>query len=1237
MTNKISETIKNLRKTAKLSQVKLAEKLNVHAQTISKWERGISEPDISQMSELSAALNISLEKLFGCEEGEHTFTGDFSAEKLGEYISFLRTQINESQQQLAEVCSSSADAVSRWERGVTCPDVNSLIILAEHFNTPISKLYYAVSDEVITPRVIKGSKNRKTIIGLSSALAVATAAAATILTVFLIKQPNAEQPVPVTITVDGIEQTVNQNDWFMPQAGNRTGYDFIGWRDANGTDIAVPHKVTEEIELYSVYAPHEYTVNYWLNGGSFQESVSNIFTLESGDLDLPIPKKEGAVFGGWYLVPDYSEDAVTQITCEAENVHLYAKWDNIFYTVTVDGAEQSIAQGEWFTPQAENRTGYDFIGWHDADGNSVTAPYKVIEDCTFISVFSPHEYEIEYWLNGGVFGTAEVQTSFTVESGVVELSVPDKNGAAFEGWFLTDDYSGDAVMQIACEAKNVLLYAKWSDQTYTVRYKLNGGILYESNPESVTIADEVVLNNPLREGYRFLGWYDAQEGGNRVTAVGGGNAKNLTCYAQWQKSEAIFTIDYVLNGGTQGIGNPDRVKVGEMIVLSEPTKHGHAFIGWNLSADGKGEFVTKVYGEDENITLYAIFEPKQYLIRYIYEGMYLTEEVNPNYIIYEEDLHIALIPVYRYGYDFLGWFDHEESGSLIEIIDSENVTEIPTLYAHFSIYTYQIKLDGNGGSFATPEGVREAYCYTLPFNGSLTLPEGYREGYDFLGWKDSAGNSVEKLNIQNIANMTLTAFWLEQNKQYSITLEPNGGTVDGGNIRKVDNGDTIILPVPERNGYLFLGWNDKADESGEFHNLTKSDWQDDITLYAVWQEIKTNGSSEFFEYTKGAESVTITKYLGESGENINVVYPALIEGLPVKAIEGKLNRHNSTSTSLRNTFRSVTIPEGVEEIGKNVFFALDILQPIVIPASVLEIDENCFRGTCAEIYFAEGNSIEKINKNVFNEANIANVMTLPATVKTIEQNAFYAAKMGGLVLPEGLTTIMGSAMFSSSLGDIYLPTSVTYVGQYALDGEKCNGKVFTSQSKAQISVIFPSQWYVGPSSNIIYNHTAHNVTLKDGDWTESYNEKYVVLSQRQKEGYRFLGWQNESGEFVSTVFIPSQDIVLTAAYEEKTDCDGRARDSAISIKPNESFQMVCRSGDTFYCSLESVTDISCVCKISYKSPAAPGYTTGSTDYLVCSNDFKFNTAFDYTVGNILTFKVDGIPKPLIITITFLSV
>ena len=125
------------------------------------------------------------------------------------------------------------------------------------------------------------------------------------------------------------------------------------------------------------------------------------------------------------------------------------------------------------------------------------------------------QYYIEYWLNGGKLDKPPI-TSISVESGIVLLPSPAKEGEEFLGWYADCSYGGERVYEIECQKQNVSLYAKWSDVVYTVKYDLCGGLLYEYNPESYRKSDEFVLNEPVRKGYIFLGWYDTSNGGDQI-------------------------------------------------------------------------------------------------------------------------------------------------------------------------------------------------------------------------------------------------------------------------------------------------------------------------------------------------------------------------------------------------------------------------------------------------------------------------------------------------------------------------------------------------------------------------------------------------------------------------------------------------------------------------------------------------------------------------------------------------
>ena len=69
--------------------------------------------------------------------------------KLNEQLLFLRKQKNITQEELAQVLNVTNQAVSKWESGSNCPDINLLPEIAKYFNVSIDELLgYKPADTV---------------------------------------------------------------------------------------------------------------------------------------------------------------------------------------------------------------------------------------------------------------------------------------------------------------------------------------------------------------------------------------------------------------------------------------------------------------------------------------------------------------------------------------------------------------------------------------------------------------------------------------------------------------------------------------------------------------------------------------------------------------------------------------------------------------------------------------------------------------------------------------------------------------------------------------------------------------------------------------------------------------------------------------------------------------------------------------------------------------------------------
>lgn len=65
----VGKTISNLRKEKNMTQMELADKLNISFQAVSNWERGQTMPDISKLGELAGIFGVTVDELLGSKKG----------------------------------------------------------------------------------------------------------------------------------------------------------------------------------------------------------------------------------------------------------------------------------------------------------------------------------------------------------------------------------------------------------------------------------------------------------------------------------------------------------------------------------------------------------------------------------------------------------------------------------------------------------------------------------------------------------------------------------------------------------------------------------------------------------------------------------------------------------------------------------------------------------------------------------------------------------------------------------------------------------------------------------------------------------------------------------------------------------------------------------------------------------------------------------------------------------------
>ncbi len=165
--------------------------------------------------------------------------------------------------------------------------------------------------------------------------------------------------------------------------------------------------------------------------------------------------------------------------------------------------------------------------------------------------------------NGGTCETVTIE--FMEYDCYGDLAVPVRSGYVFQGWF-TEAEGGQQILpdMVMAVAGDHTLYAQWKVKTeFTITLDPNGGrISSDSSRLELKNGDKYgTMAEPVREGYKFLGWYTEPDGGTRVksTTKFTGNDDQVL-YAHWEYVPAEYWA-YILKSRVEQIPQDRKVVV----------------------------------------------------------------------------------------------------------------------------------------------------------------------------------------------------------------------------------------------------------------------------------------------------------------------------------------------------------------------------------------------------------------------------------------------------------------------------------------------------------------------------------------------------------------------------------------------------------------------------------------------------------------------------------------------------
>lgn len=325
--------------------------------------------------------------------------------------------------------------------------------------------------------------------------------------------------------------------------------------------------------------------------------------------------------------------------------------------------------------------------------------------------------------------------------------------------------------------------------------------------------------------------------------------------------DTTFEFEFVTNfnihdrsGVTWTDANGDEhittVPYNEPVNISDPTKSGYTFTGWE---DENGNLVDLTEPITEDIKIHPTYNTHSYAIKFDANGG--EGSMADIAMTYDEAKTLTANSFTFAGRSYMGW-DTETNGSGVHYDNEAEVKNLTaedggvvTLYAQWSINPFHINYDGNG---ATGGEMAATNC---EYDQSCTLRENafVKTGYTFTGWKYNNSDYADKADVTNIVEsgaITMVAQWSVNHYSlvFDINTDDTNASGDMASMANLEYGTeyTLTANAFARTGYNFSGWSTEIDgrsfsltDAQQFRNLTTID-NAIITLYAQWTPIRYN-------------------------------------------------------------------------------------------------------------------------------------------------------------------------------------------------------------------------------------------------------------------------------------------------------------------------------------------------------------------------------------------------------------
>lgn len=545
-------------------------------------------------------------------------------------------------------------------------------------------------------------------------------------------------------------------------------------------------------------------------------------------------------------------------------------WYNVIGETGSTYQTPDTADGVYYVRVRVTAEGYD--GYIYSDMRSINPPSETAPIEGKVYAIQDHQSEDHYEIGLPITATAynSIGNEMTMDGMAYQWQrrlsdkVPyeDIPGATDKTYTPTDEDEQYWIrVEVTCsqlvgELRSNSKWVSWRDVQHTVKFDMHGHgeAIADIQKQRGTYLQRP--DDPVEEGWSFIGWY-TDETFSKSFDFDEAVTDDLTIHAKWMKNALYIVTAGSLNvryAPNEDSGRRGGLNYGE-------TVQAEGFSGEWMKIDFDGEegwvdsnYLALTYSEETAVdpteyTLTATIQVRDSVNGTRIGGLKsgdtvlvtgkLTDDDGVEwYVIDAED---------PYGNHYLGFIKAQFTEGKEVKYDTAKYSlsfpEFPEDISEHSILYSAVIADGNSASI-TLENIGEDE------DGNLLITVYPDDGENFGGLtKDGisipadCGYEVDSITLNEDGSLTIVLKeTAEEKKTFSITFDLNGGTWDGKSgtvVLTIEEGTTIILPKPEKDGYDFDYWEGSRYEAGAEYTVSE-----DHTLKAIWKE-KSSGNNPY--------------------------------------------------------------------------------------------------------------------------------------------------------------------------------------------------------------------------------------------------------------------------------------------------------------------------------------------------------------------------------------------------------